>query len=91
MSIACDDETVSVSIHSRRLSREIRPGLSGRPGAAPGFNPLPAVKPGDTFPLAKSYDEVMVSIHSRRLSREIRIRPSIAVRKIPQFQSTPGG
>ena len=39
-----------------------------------GFNPLPAIKPGDTYHHADMQPSRVVSIHSRLLSREILFR-----------------
>ena len=59
-----------VSIHSRRLGREIR-GPKCQPSRPPSFNPLPAIRPGDTSNQELEKLLIQVSIHSRRLGREI--------------------
>ena len=73
--VACDVLGIEpVSIRSRRLGREI---LDYCRVALPDqncFNPLPAVRPGDTgyYPCTAPSGTETVSIRSRRLGREIR-------------------
>ena len=53
------------------------------------FNPLPAIRPGDTTPVFFGIRISKVSIHSRRLGREILADWTFNVKAV-EFQSTPG-
>ena len=79
-----------VSIRSRRLGREMPHVPQGRDGSPTGFNPLPAVRPGDAADLQGERAQFLVSIRSRRLGREMLIN-SILAMFIKKFQSAPGG
>ena len=79
-----------VSIRSQRLSREILLYPPDKKCVFLGFNPLPAVKPGDTIIPDSIGPGRYVSIRSQRLSREI-LNVASDCRPITLFQSAPSG
>ena len=60
-----------------------------RRGPTPGFNPLPALRPGGTIATLKSDLDALVSIRSRRSGREEQV-PSRTRTGTSRFQSAPG-
>ena len=80
-----------VSILSRLVSRELPFGTTHSFPANMRFNPLPAGKPGATFPLVRSHSQLDgVSILSRLVSRELHPIRIDGNRVTFLFQSSPG-